>query len=219
MRTIGFANASLLILLCPTVHFCFFSVCRSRASSVSKYGGCDACCASCAKACYAAERVPLGKLVFHKTCLRCSKCNTLCIASKIAINKGQLYCLAKCYLKYVSLAAIGQTAIDSTSCTNGDSPSNGTLQSRVTLDEQATNCAKCQKPCYAAESLSLGSIALHSSCLRCDVCDMYGSPNTMNVYSNKLYCSACYNEQVTNVGPRRSSVSAVSHTFSSLCFA
>ncbi|XP_036363102.1 cell surface glycoprotein 1 isoform X3 [Octopus sinensis] len=49
-------------------------------------------CAACEKTVYAMERVEANKNIYHRSCLKCSHCNTKLTPAKFAVNQGIMYC-------------------------------------------------------------------------------------------------------------------------------
>ncbi|GBN09731.1 hypothetical protein AVEN_218884-1 [Araneus ventricosus] len=54
-------------------------------------------CPTCGKTVYNAEKVMFMKRLWHRSCLRCAKCNRVLEAVKAYVDEGKPYCPMPCY--------------------------------------------------------------------------------------------------------------------------
>lgn len=62
-------------------------------AKTSRFGGTNEKCAQCNRTVYAMEKMEVIGRVMHKTCFRCSKCNSPLSVGRFSVGGGNLYCL------------------------------------------------------------------------------------------------------------------------------
>lgn len=62
-------------------------------AKTSRFGGTAEKCNQCNKTVYAMERLEVAGRLMHKTCFRCSKCNSPLSVGRFSVGGGELYCM------------------------------------------------------------------------------------------------------------------------------
>jgi len=154
-----------------------------KKKKVPKYGGGGTPCHICKKSVYAGEALSFEKMIFHRDCFRCSKCQ-----KKLKDNisnarhlKGVIYCL-KCFKADGKLAEQGKS-----NWHKGQHKSTG---GSGKYGGGGKVCVSCNKTVYLAEMTMLDKKPYHKKCLRCADCGK--KVVNANVFEGKPYCNKCW---------------------------
>jgi len=153
-------------------------------------------CTKCNTTVYASDLVRSGTVgedgkpcLFHKSCFRCSVCNTSLELTTSAPEGAVLYCRQHYEERHVK----GTTASLNTKST-GAGPS-------ITMTVNVDTCTKCGKTEYAQELVRSGAsdekgkpCCFHKACFRCSVCNTALELHTSAPEGKILYCTQHYKE-------------------------
>ncbi|XP_055497000.1 cysteine-rich protein 1 [Leucoraja erinacea] len=70
-------------------------------------------CPKCSKEVYFAEKVTALNKDWHRTCLKCEKCNKTLTTGSLSQHDGKPYCTKPCHLSLFGPKGYGHGAVDS----------------------------------------------------------------------------------------------------------
>ena len=133
-------------------------------------------CTSCGKVAHPFESTSNGSQVFHNSCFKCSKCQTVPAWDFYELVEGTVFCK-------VHAPKPGKEDQKKSSLNGSSVPVQRKSQSQL-----REKCPVCEKTAYPAESYPFKSKLYHKTCFRCSNCKTSLTPGTCFSNNSHLYC-------------------------------
>ncbi|GAA0185965.1 actin or actin-binding cytoskeletal protein [Lithospermum erythrorhizon] len=148
-------------------------------------------CKSCDKVVHFAEMMSTDGLPFHKTCFRCSQCNTRLTVSNSSNLNGTLYCkphFQRLLKESGGLASKFHTASKPNGLTRA--PSKVSTFFAGTQEK----CSVCNKTVYPLEKITVEGLFFHKQCFKCAHGGCKVTPSSYAALDGIVYCKPHFSQ-------------------------